>query len=334
MFDVSKRDMKFLEACGYGKQESIWISEYDSWAVRHGFMSPYQIVGREPQTTARCGTHRNYMRCGESALHGAIGGDDYWHNTVNSCSSYRCRMCWKYGWAVRRAHMIECRFLTAEKVLGLPVSSVEHLSVSAPNYVYDFSPRKMYEAFLSALRRHGCLGGCTILHPFRKDRKVRDLKISFHYHVLGYVEGGFDRCRECGKYEDFDGCLLSDGSYCDGFVGVSKKSYYSDGWVVSMAKNEAGVVEKRDSVFGSAWYQLEHSGYKTGVRRFRIVEWFGNVARRKFLTEKKRLVCNCAICKSEMKRSFLPSNVAPIPSNRGERGFLKNFTLPHVDGND
>jgi hypothetical protein len=43
---------------------------------------------------------------------------------------------------------------------------------------------------------------------------------------------------------------------------------------------------------------------------------------------------NCVVCNSPMERSFLPSGCEPIVSNRGERGFVKNFTIDHVEDED
>jgi len=99
---------------------------------------------------------------------------------------------------------------------------------------------------------------------------------------------------------------------------------------VKLATNELGVVEERKSVFGSCWYPLEHSGYLDGVKGFQIVRWWGNVAKKKFKTMKRPNVASCAVCKSELHDCFLPQGVEVV-ANRGERGFMKNFTLPHVD---
>lgn len=319
-------ESKFFKALGYGKQEAVWITQYDCFPVRGGFLSDYMIVGRDPPSNPFCGKHRRFMKCSETALHGVIGGRDFYHNNVTNCKSYRCRLCWKYGWCVRRANIIESRFLTAEKVLGLHVKDVEHFSVSLPKRLYDLPPKEMVKEAILACKLSGVTGGVTILHPFRKDLKRRDLYKSFHYHVLGYIDGGYDRCRSCVK-------VGSCWTY-DGFEGVTRRAHKDDGWIVSLAKNENGVVEKRDSIFGTGWYQLEHSGFKSGVNNFQIVEWFGNVAKRKFKTEVKRSEFKCPICTNYLKRSFLPIGVEPIVANRGERGFMKNFTLPHVDEDD
>jgi hypothetical protein len=319
-------DAKFLKAHGFGKDEALWITQYDSFSVRGGFLSPYMIVGRDPPTNSFCGKHRSYLKCDLTDLHGSIGGQDFYHNSVTNCHSYRCRLCWKYGWCVTRANVAESRFLTAEKVLGLPYADVEHLSASVPKRLYDLSPQEMAKEAILALKRSGVIGGENILHPFRKDLKRRDLFPSFHYHCLGYIQGGYDRCRNCIK--------VGHCWDCDGFEGATRRAHRDDGWIVSLARNEKGIVEKRNSIFGTTWYQCEHAGYKVGVRRFQIVEWWGNVAKRKFKTDLKRLEHKCGVCGNPLKRSFLPEGVEPIVANRGERGFLKNFTLPHVEDED
>jgi len=336
MVEKDSFDSKFLKAIGFGKQESEWITQYDGFPIRGGFLSDYAIVGRESPTNAQCGKHRQYMKCSETALHEAIDGRDFYHNCVTNCKRYQCHTCWKYGWCVLRANIVESRFFTAEKLLGLDHKLVEHVVVSVPKRLYGLSPQEMVHEAISACKRSGVPSGVAILHPFRKDQKRRDLYKAFHYHVLGYVDGGYDRCRACIKV----GCCWT----CDGFEGVTRRAHghmneagvyvCDDGWIVKMATNEAGVVEKRDSIFGTAWYQLEHSGYKNGVRNFHIVVWFGVVAKRKFKTEIKRFHFGCAVCKSDLHVAFLPRNCEPIVANRREHGFLKNFTLPHVDEDD
>jgi hypothetical protein len=321
----SSSNPNFLKALGFGKQESTWITQYDSFPLRDGFRSDYMIVGREPATNSYCGKHRRFMKCDNASEHGSIGKRDFYHNNVTNCHRYQCHTCWKYGWCVFRANQIESRFMTAQSLLDLPIESVEHISASLPKELYELSPKNMVKECVRACRRRGIIGACTILHPFRKDQKRRDLYKSFHYHVLAYIDGGY-KCRSCDK--NLNGVCLD--LSCDGFEAITRRAYDRDGWIVSLARNKNGLVEKRKSVFATGWYQAEHSGYKVGVRNFQIVEWFGNVAKRKFKTVRKPLAFTCPICSSELKQSPLPLNCEPIPSNRGERGFMKNFTLPHV----
>jgi hypothetical protein len=326
MSESDNGNSRFLKALGFGKQESVWITQYDGFPLRDRFRSDYNLVGREfLKTNPYCGTHRRFLKCDNASEHGSIGGRDFYHNNVTNCHLYKCHTCWKFGWCVFRANQIESRFLTAQRVLGLPIESVEHLSASVPKELYELSPKDMQKECIRACKRRG-IDGVSILHPFRKDQKRRDLYKSFHYHVLGYIKPSYDHCRSCIK----GGCC----SDCDGFEGVTRRAYKDDNWIVSLAKNEDGVIEKRKSIFGTSWYQCEHSGYKVGVKNFQIVEWFGVVAKRKFKTVVKRLEFTCPICSNTLEPSPLPLNAELIPSNRGERGFMKNFTLPHVDRDD
>jgi hypothetical protein len=330
---VSNSDVKFLKAVGFGKDEALWITQYDSWAVRGGdFRYGYLPVGRLGVTNGECGEHRYFSRCGDvENHHGAFEGKDVWHNHVKNCGRPSCSRCFKYGWAVREANNIDSRFLTADKVLGFAYESVEHLQASVPKECYGLSYAVLCRMGISALKGSGVLGGNTIFHAFRKDYVARELMFSPHFHSLGYVKGGY-RCRDCkflrcsrrGRvYCDFEGL-------CDGFEQVTRRAHVGDGWIVSLAKNERGVVEKRKSLFGTSWYQLEHSSLKVDAVRFQIVKWFGVVSYRKLKTVRHPFDCKCAACGGVMERSFLPSGVGVV-SNRGEKGFVKNFMVEHVD---
>ena len=249
-------------------------------------------------------------------------GKDIWHNVVMNCHRPCCSRCWKYGWAVREANSINSRFLTAESVLGLRYLDVEHLSASVPKRDYGLSYEVLSRNAILALKASGVIGGCIILHGHRKDYARRDLFWSPHFHCLGYIEGGYDRCRNCVK--------VGHCWDCDGFEGRTRRAHVNDGWIVSLAKNEKGVVEKRENVFGTAWYQLEHASLKVGVKRFQIVKWFGVVGNRKLKTVVRPVEHKCVVCHSPMELGY-PYGAEPIVSNRGERGFLKDFMIDHVE---
>ena len=162
-----------------------------------------------------------------------------------NCHSYHCSLCWKYGWSVSRGRATESRFLTAEHVLGLPISSVEHFSASLPKELYDLPYNEMCKACLDALARRNIFDGCSFIHPFRKDRVKKELFKSFHFHCLCYSDY---RCRSCSKYVNGVCLDLS----CDGFEALTRRCYDDDGWVVSLARNELGVAEQRKSVYGTS----------------------------------------------------------------------------------
>jgi hypothetical protein len=69
---------------------------------------------------------------------------------------------------------------------------------------------------------------------------------------------------------------------------------------------------------------------KVGVRRFQIVKWFGDLGNRKFKTIRKPIINKCRACESPMKIDS-PVGVEGIVANRGERGFMKDFMVEHVD---
>jgi len=76
---------------------------------------------------------------------------------------------------------------------------------------------------------------------------------------------------------------------------------------------------------------LEHSGLQRGVKRFQIVKWWGNLNNRKLKTDLQRFEYKCPVCGGPMEDTFLPRYIEPIVTNRGERGFVKNFAVDHVD---
>lgn len=314
---------KFLSVMGFGKNEAEWITQYDSWPVRDGFLSDETLVGRGGVTSDYCGKHKCYYKCNAVELHdGMFAGKDIWHNVVINCHRPSCSRCWKYGWAVREGHSIDSRFLTADKVLGLRYADVEHICASVPKKDYSLSYEVLSKNAILALKASGVIGGCIIYHGHRKDHVARDLFRSPHFHALGYIEGGYDRCRDCIKV----GCCRD----CDGFEGRTRRAHVDDGWIVGLAKNENGKAEKRKNLFGTAWYQLEHASLKVGVRRFQIVKWWGVLGNRKLKTVVKPVEHKCRVCHSPMELGY-PAGAEPIVSNRGERGFLKDFAIEHVD---
>jgi hypothetical protein len=333
---LSEGDVKFLKVVGFGKDEALWITQYDSWPVRGGFRSEYMLVGRGGVTNSECGRHRFYEKCKDVVNHhNEFENKDIYHNCVKTCGRPSCSRCFKYGWAVREANNIDSRFLTAEDVLGFPYGNVEHLQASVPKSDYGLSYVDLSRDAILALKASGVPSGCIILHGHRKDYVARDLFWSPHFHSLGYINplvGGY-KCRGCPHlkcsskmriYCDFKGL-------CDGFEQVTRRAHVGDGWIVSLAKNERGVVEKRKSLFGTAWYQLEHASYRVGVVRFQIVKWFGDVNNAKLKTVRRLFEHKCVACDGSMERCLLPFGVEPVVSNRGEKGFVKNFMLDHVD---
>jgi hypothetical protein len=131
----------------------------------------------------------------------------------------------------------------AEQVWGLSHENVEHLQASVPKKDYGLPYDVMSGRAILMLIASGVPSGLTIFHAFRKDCDAHELVFSPHLHCLGYVDG-YDRCRNCNKTA---GACWD----CDGFEGRTRRVHVDDGWVVSLAKNQNGVVEKRNNIFGT-----------------------------------------------------------------------------------
>jgi hypothetical protein len=214
--------------------------------------------------------------------------------------------------------------------LGLSCGDVEHLSASVPKKDYSLGFDVLCKKGVLALKASGVPSGCVIFHGHRKNYDTHKLEWKPHFHSLAYIEGGY-RCRSCEflghtSRRVFCGCK----DFCDGFEQRTRRAHVSDGWIVSLAKNENGVVEKRKDIFGTAWYQLEHSSKKVGAKRFQIVRWFGALSTRKLKTVRRPMEHLCCVCGGFMELAYL-IGVEPIVANRGEKGFLKNFVTDHVE---
>jgi hypothetical protein len=172
----------------------------------------------------------------------------------------------------------------------LGLGKVEHVSVSVPVEDFALSESALRVKCRIALLARGVLGGCMIFHGFRIDRSRRVLIWSAHYHVLGYIEGGFDVCREC--VHDFTDCRS-----CKSFKGREVREYEKDRCIVK-------VLDERKTVFGTAWYQLHHATIRLGIKRFQSVTWFGVLGYRKLKGQRLKADSLCPACGSAMTRMF------------------------------
>jgi hypothetical protein len=108
--------------------------------------------------------------------------------------------------------------------------------------------------------------------------------------VLGFVGGeGYGRCR-C--------CKGADCYACNGFEGVTRRENKKDGWVVR-------VLEKRKTVGGTCWYQLNHCSIRRGSKKSHAATWFGVCSYRKLkLINGKDVGIHhkCPICGGDLVR--------------------------------
>lgn len=260
----------------------------------------WEVVGNGKQTNDRCGVFLNYMGCLHVEGHCKVtldgvnhAGKVYVKKGFHYCDKPTCPVCFRRGWAVREAGNIESRLREGEKRFGL----IEHVVVSVPRKDYGLSFEAMRSDAVDAMKARGVLGGVMIFHAFRyhcRDETFVGERagwfLSPHFHVLGFVDGGYGRCRNCSK--STCECLR-----CGGFEGLTRRCFNKDGYIVK-------VLAKRESVFGTAWYQLNHASVKRGVNRFHVATWFGTCSYRRLKLKKGDRIRRgvCPICGEELER--------------------------------
>jgi len=265
---------------------------------KHG---EYELVGQGEVTNPdTCGKFRGFWGCLRTELHNKTTldgknhkGKVYVTKVFHSCDKPTCPICYVRGWAVREAGNIESRIKEAEKRFG----KAEHIVVSVPKKDYGLSFEALQSKATKVLATRHILGGCKIFHAFRYHR-ANETYVgepahwfwSPHFHVIGFVDGGYSCCRHCKK-STLD-CLS-----CDGYEGRTRRCYEKDGYIVK-------VLGKRKSIFGTAWYQLNHASVKRGVTRFHVARWFGTCSYRKLKLKKgDRIPRNkCPICGMDLVR--------------------------------
>jgi hypothetical protein len=255
-------------------------------ALEHGFAryGDFELVGHGEVTNVFCGKYMRLKGCLRVDLHNLIrlDGKDF-HGKVFSrkvhhwCNKPSCPICFKSGWAVREAGNIEGRLAEASKKFGL----VEHIVASVPIRDYGLSFEGLRLKAVKALAVRGVVGGCLIFHGFRYNLR-KFWYWSPHFHVLGFVLGGYG-CRGCKK-----GCVG-----CGGFEGRTRREFEKDGYIVR-------VLGKRKTVFGTAWYQLNHASIKRGVVRFHVATWFGCCSYRKLKVTVEMRKAVCPICQHDL----------------------------------
>jgi hypothetical protein len=255
--------------------------------------SNYEPVGRGVESSSSCGRWVGLDTCKNFEGHEGqlLDGKDCSGKVVNRhkhwwCHKSSCPVCFISGWSVRGANHITGRVL---KGVELGFGLVEHVIVSVPEEDRNLPESVLRLKCRMALIDCGVLGGGMIFHGYRIGRRLKRgvLVWSPHYHCLGFVLGGFDRCRHCKG---------GDCRVCGGFMGKAYMLYDKNGYIVD-------VKDKRESIFGTAWYQLHHSTIKLGVKRFHVVTWFGSCGNRKFESLKVAVKSLCRVCGEEMGRS-------------------------------
>jgi hypothetical protein len=207
------------------------------------------------------------------------------------CHKPSCPVCFIRGWSVREAQSLASRLAVASERFS---ADVEHITVSPCLEDHCLPEPVLRERCRLAALRRGVLGGSFIFHGYRMDRVKHELVWSPHYHGLVFIRGGFDVCRNCAHVRD-------DCASCPNFKGREVREFAKDHCIVK-------VFEKRETVVGTAFYQLNHATIQVGLKRFHVVTHFGVCANRKLKGRKFTAVHDCPVCLSvgvhnEMVRS-------------------------------
>jgi len=293
-----------------GSSKEFAMSKYATLGV-------FQLVGNGVETNGWCGKFSSYRGCVRVDLHEGVkifdgvnhAGKAYVEIHSHSCHRPSCPVCY-LSWASREAHKIRSRLAEAEKRFG----EAEHVVASLPFGDYGLGYEDLRNKVVKVLESRGVIGGCLIFHGFRYNT-VRLWYWSPHFHVLGVIKGGYG-CRNCNHER-------RDCRSCSGFNGKEVKGFEKDGYIVK-------VMGKRKTVFGTAWYQLNHSTIRTNVKRPHACTWFGVCSYRKLKVKVEKRKSLCPICGKELvKLHYL--GVRRIVKEREKEGFVYSFVDDLVD---
>jgi len=267
-----------------------------------GTYKNYQLVGCGDVTSPLCQKYRETWACLDVDAHkGKMWkGEDSTNNGFfrkihYSCKKPSCCLCYE-DWALKQAHMIDDRIKVASKRWGL----CEHFVLSFPMKYYYLSEEELLKLAQEALLRRGIVGGCVIKHAFRYDEFKGEWYFSYHLHVLGFLLGGYGRCRHCKKRI----CEGRNKEYmlCDGFNAVTRRCYEKDGIIVKIAVDKLGREGERNSVYYTAKYQLSHASIRTDKKRPHAYVWFGICSYKKLKVTREKRKALCPICGGELHR--------------------------------
>lgn len=288
----------------------------------------YQLIGHGKQTSERCGTFRKVFGCSRVELHNKVifdkkgrlidcRGKGYFKPVFNSCNKPSCPVCYERGWAVRAAKNGEFILKEASKHYGKP----EHIIVGVPSKYWGLSEKAIRKIVRKALRVRGVIGGGLIFHGFRYNNpeearakgQPQGWYWSPHYHVVGFILGGYGKCRHCPYAKCKKGC--------GGFVDRNYRQNEIDGIYLK-------VKGKRKSLFGTLWYQLHHATIRTDRKRANVMTWFGICSYRKLKIDKelrkewnREHGAKCPICGSDLvQHEYLGHDAQIISWFRKRRG--------------
>jgi hypothetical protein len=288
--EVQKRVLLERLALNHG----LLSNKYHYFPVDDTGHESYSPVGRGVRSSILCGRYAGVSVCKKVDLHKGVhvhGIDCTGKVLVRLrhiwCNKSSCPVCFLRGWSVREARRLTSRVEEGER---LGFGKIEHIVVSVSPLDYNLSGDALKVKTRSALSVRGVTGGAMVFHGFRLDRGGGVLKWGAHFHVLGYIRGGFDVCRDCVHGRD-------DCAACPQFKGREVREFKKDGYLVK-------VLAERKTIFGSAHYELNHATIRNGVKRSHVVTYFGVLGYRKLKAPRVRARALCPACLNEMTRSI------------------------------
>jgi hypothetical protein len=151
--------------------------------------------------------------------------------------------------------------------------------VSAPLASYGKKEKDLRKDAREALKVRGFFGGLLLYHHHRIDKERDVLKVGKHYHTMC-----FNRSYNRGA-----------GGRDEAYEKLTREEFKKDGWIVK-------VEDKRLTVFGTLYYELNHASIKLGLKRFKAFTYFGEMAYNNFkggVLDVKAEV-KCPVCSNEM----------------------------------
>jgi hypothetical protein len=255
-----------------------------------------------------CGGYFGVDFCPNVHLHDFVSldgvnyrGKTSWVKRFRSCDKPSCPICYK-RWAQRQARHVEARVKVLEKQLG---KKAEHIVWSPKSDYYGLSFEELKAMMRKELKACGYLGGYEIFHMeryanFHESREKgvpQGWYISLHFHIIGFIDGKY-MCRDCRKPKSE--CLN-----CSGFDGRARRVHF--GYVDRSGHKYEGsgsiikVMDKRKTIWGTAFYQLNHSTIRVNGSRQNVGVWSGVAGKRKLKLKPEDLYRHtCPICQSMM----------------------------------
>ena len=235
------------------------------------------LVGHGKQTNSKCGQFQTFKICNRVELHNNSTltgechvGEVFVRPSHHWCFNCHCPVCFLHGWAKRVADHASQRLEKAAKgyvdekgVKHLALGSPQHLVVSPHVSDYglaEFKNEKFIQKVKALLNEVGILDGFILFHGARYANYEESVRKGVplgwrwnpHCHVLGFISGGYGKCRHC-RFQlnrTFAGC-----SDCDGFEHRVRESYKKNQYIIKC-------LDERITVFGTIWYQASHMTVK------------------------------------------------------------------------